>query len=118
MEVLHVSEIVNSLYHFNDHDKKRLGVLRRRLIKFPPKLNSLIRRVRVLLTEEERAEVGKYLVGVAGANFRFCEKERHALRRAYRALGLPVDVMEGLLDSLIEPEAGKVNRSALAQHMR
>ncbi len=118
VEVLHVSEIVNSLYHFNDHDKKRLGVLRRRLIKFPPKLNSLIRRVRVLLSDEERGEVGKYLVGVAGANFHFCEKERHALRRAYRALGLPVTDLEGLLESLLVPESGDVNRSALAQHMR
>ncbi len=118
VEVLHVSEIVNSLYHFNDHDKKRLGVLRRRLIKFPPKLNSLIRRVRVLLTDEERGEVGKYLVGVAGANFHFCEKERHALRRAYRAFGLAVAELDGLLETLLVPETGEVNRSALAQHMR
>ncbi|MCF6285517.1 MAG: TerB family tellurite resistance protein, partial [Candidatus Hydrogenedentes bacterium] len=124
VEVLHVSEIVNSLYHFNDHDKQRLGVLRRRLIKFPPKLTSLTRRVRAVLTAEELAEVGKFLVGVAGANFRVLEDERRALRRAYRAFALPVAELDALLADLSDEaspdEDGNpgINRDVLAQYMR
>ncbi|MBX3177127.1 MAG: TerB N-terminal domain-containing protein [Candidatus Hydrogenedentes bacterium] len=100
IEVLHVSEIVNSLYHFNDFDKHRLGVLRKRLLKYPPKLASLTRRVRAILSEDELAEVGKFLVGVAGANFRIRDEERLALRRAYRAFRIPVTALDALLEKL------------------
>ena len=100
IEVLHVSEIVNSLYHFNDFDKHRLGVLRKRLLKYPPKLASLTRRVRAILSEDELAEVGKFLVGVAGANFRIRDEERLALRRAYRAFRIPVKALDALLEKL------------------
>jgi hypothetical protein len=123
VEALHVSEIVNSLYHFNDHDKQRLGALRRRLIKFPPKLSSLTRRVRAVLTEEELGEIGKFLVGVAGANFHIRDDEALALRRAYRAFGIPVAKLDALLDKLVVrnlPEDGdpSINRKVLARYMR
>jgi len=122
VEVLHVSEIVNSLYHFNDHDKQRLGVLRRRLIKFPPNLNSLIRRVRAILTEEECPAVGKFLVGVAGANYRIEAEEARALRRAYRAFGIPVAQLDALLAELVEGDAAgggeSIRRDVLGRYMR
>jgi uncharacterized tellurite resistance protein B-like protein len=122
IEVLHVSEIVNSLYHFNDHDKHRLGVLRKRLLKHPPKLSGLTRRLRAILNEEERAEAGKFLVGVAGANFQTGEEERRALRRAWRAFELPMTGLEALLEVLAPAaasgEKNPVNRDALARLMR
>ncbi len=122
IEVLHVSEIVNSLYHFNDHDKHRLGVLRKRLLKHPPKLSGLTRRLRAILNEEERIEAGVFLVGVAGANFSIGDEERRALRRAWRAFELPMLSLDALLEALV-PMAmaeGKnpVNRDALARLMR
>ena len=122
IEVLHVSEIVNSLYHFNDHDKHRLGVLRKRLLKHPPKLSGLTRRLRAILNEEERAEAGKFLVGVAGANFSIGEEERRALRRAWRAFELPMRSLEALLEALVPSavaeEKNPVDRDALARLMR
>ncbi len=118
VEVLHVSEIVNSLYHFNDDDKHRLGVLRRRLIKFPPKLTSLTRRVKAILTEEECVEAGKFLVGVAAANFAIQNDEGLALRRAYRALGISVVRLDELFSTLLSPDGEQVNRDRLAQLMR
>lgn len=124
LEVLHVSEIVNSLFHFNDYDKHRLGVLRQRLLKFPPKLTSLIRRLRAILNEGERAEAGAYLVGVAGANFRVGDEERQALRRVWRAFELPPESLDARLRVLIpdskQPDGiseGPVNRDALARLM-
>jgi len=122
IEVLHVSEIVNSLYHFNDYDKHRLGVLRKRLLKYPPKLASLTRRVRAILSKEELSEVGKFLVGVAGANFHIAEDEQLALRRAYRAFGLPVAALDALLADLVgAPDQGgkyTINEGTLARYMR
>jgi uncharacterized tellurite resistance protein B-like protein len=122
VEVLHVSEIVNSLYHFNDYDKHRLGVLRKRLLKHPPKLAGLTRRLRAILNEEERSEAGKFLVGVAGANFSIGDEERRALRRAWRAFELPMGGLEallaGLVSSAMSEEKNPVNREALARLMR
>lgn len=122
IEVLHVSEIVNSLIHFNDYDKHRLGVLRKRLLKYPPKLASLTRRVRAILTPEELAEVGKFLVGVAGANFHIGEEEHLALRRAYRAFNIPVGELDVLLAALVAAPGpdGKhdIHRAVLARLMR
>jgi len=122
IEVLHVSEIVNSLYHFNDHDKHRLGVLRKRLLKHPPKLSGLTRRLRAILNEEERIEAGVFLVGVAGANFSIGEEECRALRRAWRAFALPMRSLETLLEALLPTataeEKNPVNRDALARLMR
>jgi len=122
IEVLHVSEIVNSLYHFNDYDKHRLGVLRKRLLKFPPHLTSLTRRVRAILTEEELAEVGKFLAGVAGSNFHIASEEMLALRRAYRAFHIPTATLDTLLKDLVaEPGPdGKhtIHEATLARLMR
>lgn len=122
IEVLHLSEIVNSLYHFNDYDKHRLGVLRKRLLKHPPKLSGLTRRLRAILNEEERIEAGVFLAGVAGANFSIGEEERRALRRAWRAFALPIGSLEALLEALVPTATAEgknpVNRDALARLMR
>jgi hypothetical protein len=122
IEVLHVSEIVNSLYHFNDYDKHRLGVLRKRLLKHPPKLSGLTRRLRAILNEEERIEAGVFLAGVAGSNFSIGDEERRALRRAWRAFELPMRSLEALLEALVPTataeEKNPVNRDALARLMR
>lgn len=122
IEVLHVSEIVNSLYHFNDYDKHRLGVLRKRLLKHPPKLSGLTRRLRAILNEEERIEAGVFLAGVAGSNFSIGDEERRALRRAWRAFALPMRSLEALLEALVPTATAEgknpVNRDALARLMR
>ncbi|MBL7649212.1 MAG: TerB N-terminal domain-containing protein [Candidatus Hydrogenedentes bacterium] len=122
IEVLHVSEIVNSLYHFNDFDKHRLGVLRKRLLKHPPKLSALTRRLRAILNEEERIEAGVFLVGVAGSNFSIGDEERRALRRAWRAFELPTRSLDALLEALVSTATAEgrdpVNRDALARLMR
>lgn len=121
VEVLHVSEIVNSLYHFNDYDKHRLGVLRKRLLRFPPRLASLTRRVRAVLSVEELVEVARFLAGVAGANFHVDEDELRALRRACRTFGIGRPVLEGLLSTLLGPPGPdgrhSVHEETLARYM-
>lgn len=122
IEVLHVSEIVNSLYHFNDYDKHRLGVLRKRLLKFPPRMTNLTRRVRAILSEDERAEVCTFLAGVAGADYRIEEAERRALRRACRAFNVPVKELDAILAGLVgepDPDGRRpIDQKALAGLMR
>lgn len=122
LEALHVSEVVNSIIHFNEYDKQRLGVLRKRLLRRPPKLASLARRLRAVLRPEERQEAASFLISVAGANYTLGPEERRALARAWRALDMPEEALEARLSALVsgggKEARGPVDRALLANIMR
>lgn len=100
VEVLHVSDIVNAQFHFSDDDRRRLGTFRSLLLKDPPSLSALGRRVTKLMTVEELEGLGEFLVGVAASNGVIEASEDRALRRAYRSFGVPTGKLDRLLSDL------------------
>lgn len=106
VEMLHVSEVVNRMFRFRADEARRLGAYRSLLIRHPPSLTGLGKRLKTFLKPEELAGLGEFLVGVAASNGIIESGERQTLQKAYKALGVPLSQLHDLLSALESPDDG------------
>jgi uncharacterized tellurite resistance protein B-like protein len=83
---------------------KAYGLL---LSKKPPSISSLSKSLRAALTSDQRAMIGKYLVGVAAANGIIDRKEITSLKSIYKALGIDAS-LDALLTELRQSDSQPV----------
>jgi uncharacterized tellurite resistance protein B-like protein len=103
-EVLHITEFVNNQFSLSPDDALHLDGYRRVLLRQPPRMTSLGRRLEEKLTADQREQVARFLVGVAAASGNIHRKEITALRAAYRSLGIDPIKLDGLLNEIRGPE--------------
>lgn len=97
-EVDHIARFLESRFLLDPPDARRLEALKRVLTQRSPSLAGVARRLEAVLNADQREAVGRFLVGVAAANGSIDKKEITALRNAYKALGVDVDRLNGLLE--------------------
>ncbi len=114
VEMLHVSEVINRMFRFRADEARRLGAYRSLLIRHPPKLVGLGKRLKVFLKPKELAGLGEFLVGVAASNGVIDSGERRALKKAYKALG----VEQSKLDALLNALEGTSDEPPVVQHAK
>lgn len=90
---------------------KRLDGLRHLLVVNKSADASISRAVRHMLPLKERELIGRFLITVAAADKRICDKERQALKKVFRGLGIPA---EQLWELLAQYEASEAAASAAA----
>ncbi len=100
VEMLHVSDVINRMFRFRADEARRLGAYRSLLIRHPPKLTGLSKRLKLILKPDELAGIGEFLVGVAASNGVIDPGERRALKKAYQALGVQKSKLDALLNAL------------------
>jgi hypothetical protein len=77
-----------------------LEAFREILIKNPPSLTGIGRRVQKILSPQQREFLGHFLVGVAASNGQIEKSERISLRNIYRSMGLSNLQLDDLLAKL------------------
>ena len=97
-EVDHITRFLESQFLLDPPDARRLEALKQVLMNRTPSLTGVGKRLQAVLTVEQREVVGRFLVGIAAANGTIDRKEITALRGAYKALGVDVDLLNRLLD--------------------
>ncbi|MBL9165625.1 MAG: TerB N-terminal domain-containing protein [Planctomycetaceae bacterium] len=76
---------------------KRLEGLKHLLVTSDKTETSVTQSIRKSLAVKERKVIGSFLVTVAASDRVICDKERKALKKAFRGLGIPADELTKLL---------------------
>ena len=105
-EVDHITRFLESQFLLDPPDARRLEALKRVLMERTPSLTGVGKRLQAVLTAGQREAVGRFLVGIAAANGTIDRKEVTALRGAYKAVGVDVELLNRLLDEFHRATAG------------
>jgi len=103
-EVQHITDFLGNQFALSPGDAMHLDGYRRVLLKQPPRIGSLGKRLRENLTSDQRELIGRFLVGVAAASGSIHRKEITALRSAYRSLAVEPAKLDELLAEMRGPE--------------
>jgi len=113
-EMAHISNFLKSQFMLEPDDTSRLAAYRAVLIKQPPSLASITKRLKASLDSAQIEKIGQFLVGIAAADGTLARQERTTLRKVYTALGIEIARLDELIVRLcgtpIEPvEIQKAN---------
>jgi len=99
-EVVHVSLVLRNQFRLSQTQARRLEAFREILIRIPPALNGIGKRIQKILSPEQREFIGYFLIGVAASDGQVTKSERTALKSVYRSMGLSPDKLDALLAKL------------------
>jgi hypothetical protein len=112
-EVRHITNFLESQFAFSSDDALHLEGYRQVLLKQPPRMSALGKRLQEKLTVDQREQIARFLVGVAAASGNIHRKKVTALRSAYRSLGLKPTKLDELLNEIRGPEEPVVVQAAV-----
>ena len=94
-ELAHIERFLDDQFRLSSDESRRLKAYGILLSKKPPSISSLGKPLREALTLDQRAMIGKYLIGVAAANGTIDRKEISSLKSIYKALEIeaPLDAL-------------------------
>jgi uncharacterized tellurite resistance protein B-like protein len=111
MEQVEVNQIISFLkgqFLLVPNDARRIDAYKEILVKKPPVLTNLAKRLQSALTADHLEIVCQFLVSIAAANGSIDKRERTTLRRFYTALGLPTSKLDDIIAKLFGPVAEAV----------
>ena len=85
------------------NDVRRIDAYKEILVKQPPVLTNLAKRLQSALTADHLETVCQFLVGIAVSNGSVDKRERTTLRRFYTVLGLPTSKLDEVISRLLGP---------------
>ena len=111
-EVDQIIGFLKGQFLLTPNDARRIDAYKEILVKQPPAMTSLTKRLQSALTADHLETVCQFLVGIAAANGTVDKGERTTLRRFYTALGLPTSKLDDVITKLLGPvpEAVEVQR--------
>ena len=94
-ETARIEQFLDNQFRLSSDESRRLKAYGILLSKRPPSISSLSRSLQEALTLDQRAMIGKYLIGVAAANGIIDRKEISSLKSIYKALEIetPLDAL-------------------------
>ena len=111
-EVDQIISFLKGQFLLAPNDARRIDAYKEILVKQPPALSNLAKRLQTALTADHLETVCQFLVGIAAANGSVDKRERTTLRRFYTALGIPTSKLDDIIAKLLGPvpEAVEVQR--------
>jgi len=113
-ELEHIEKFLEAQFQLSPDEVRRLEAYGLLLSQTPPTVASQSKQLREALTVDQRALIGKFLVGVAAANGIIDRKEISTLKAVYKALEIESSVLDALLTELrhsatqpVEVQTGK-----------
>ena len=112
-ELRHLAERIDAVFQLPPHEQRRLEALRTVLLGTGADLAAISKRLEASLSKESHLAVGRLLVAIAAADGGIDRKEMTALRRCFRALGLPPESLDAVIAELAPvADAGMVTVQA------
>jgi uncharacterized tellurite resistance protein B-like protein len=104
-ELRRVSENIDAVFQLPASEMQRLNALRAVLLSSGADLGAVAKRLETLLAPDARRQAGRLLVAIAAASGNIDRKELTALRRCFRALGLPPEQLDETVAQMV-PQVG------------
>lgn len=92
VELFHIEQFLKDQFHLSSDESRSLKAYGQLLSKNPPSTSSLSKPLRAALSPDQRAMIGKYLIGVAAANGIIDRKEIASLKGIYKALDIDLSI--------------------------
>jgi uncharacterized tellurite resistance protein B-like protein len=96
-ELAQISHQLEHRFKLTANQAKRLQCRQHALLRKPDGSTRIAAVLQKTLSREQRLLIGEFLVGVAAADAVISPKEAHALRKAYRSIGLQASDLDNLL---------------------
>jgi len=106
-ELAHIERFLDDQFRLSSDESRRLKAYGMLLSKKLPSISSLSKLLRDALTLDQRAMIGKYLIGVAAAKGSIDRKEISALKKIYAALDIDVSELDAQLAELRQSSSSK-----------
>ncbi len=104
IELRMLTDHVDSVFDLSAEEQQRIAALRTLLLATGSDIRPIARKIQQMLPPDARKKVGRLLVVIAAASDGIDRSERAALRKAFRALDLPSDLLEDTIAE-VAPEA-------------
>lgn len=104
-ELQRLSEQIDAVFQLPANEMQRLDALRTVLLTSGADLNAVSKRIEAVLTSDARRQTGRLLVAIAAASGKIDRKELTALRKCFRALGLPPQQLDETVAQIV-PDVG------------
>lgn len=99
-ELRQLSQEIEAAFQLTDTERRRLDALRVMLVRAGTDTRAVAKRLEATMPLAARENLGKLLVAIAAASRDIDRKETQALRKCYRALGLPPESLEAAIAEL------------------
>ncbi|MBU0507778.1 TerB N-terminal domain-containing protein [bacterium] len=96
-----LTSFISGIFDLAPHEGRRLEMHKKVLLVRPSEPGSQGKRIQQVLNDDQREKLGELLVAIAAATSGVDESEWRTLRKAYRSLGIPVERLDALIESLI-----------------
>lgn len=106
VEVRVLGDQINAVLGLSSAEQQRLAVLRQLLRHTGADIGGVAGKLRKHVPQASRSVLGRLLVVIAATTDRIDREERAALRRAFRALDLPAELLEKTI-AQVAPEAAE-----------
>lgn len=106
LEVRMLTDHIDAVFDLSSEEQERLAALRDLLLRTGSDIRPVARKIKEMLPPEARGRVGRLLVVIAAATNGIDRSERAALRKAFRALDLPPELLEETIGE-VSPDAGE-----------
>lgn len=100
-ELQALTDHIDAVFDLSPTEDQRLQALRQLLLRTGSDIRPIARRLEATLTPDARRSVGRLLVVIAATTNGVDASERKALRKAYRALGLPPELLEETIAEIL-----------------
>ena len=91
---------LKSQFLLTPNDARRIDAYTGLLLKKPPELTRLGKRLQAAVAVENREAIGRFLTGIAAANGTVDRREKTVLRRFYTAMGIPAEKLDDVVAAL------------------
>lgn len=97
LELRMLTDHIDAVFDLSTEEQQRLAALRELLLKTGSDIRPIARKIQEMLPPDGRRKVGRLLVVIAAATNGIDRSERTALRKAFRAMGLPPELLEATI---------------------
>lgn len=97
-EVEHVINFLEETFMLTENEKLRINALKNVLIKQPPSINGLGKKIKKSLDDKKIKRLSKFIVGISAIDGEISKDEIKTLKKLFKAMELEAELLESLIE--------------------
>lgn len=99
-EVEHIINFLEDTFMLTENEKRRTNALKNILIKQPPSINGLGKKIKTSLDDRKIKMISKFIVGISAIDGEISKDEIKTLKTLFKAMGLDSELLESFIKEL------------------
>lgn len=99
-EVEHIINFLEDTFMLTENEKRRTNALKNILIKQPPSINGLGKKIKTSLDDRKIKMISKFIVGISAIDGEISKGEMKTLKTLFKAMGLEPELLESFIKEL------------------